>query len=301
MKDKIIAVVGATGAQGGAVVRTLKERGKFKVRALTRNPQKYQGPADEVVQADINKPETLRKAFEGAYGVFAVTNFWEPGGIDEVQHGKAMVDAAKAAGVQHYVWSSLPDVKAISNDRYHVPHFTDKAAVDRFVRDAKFKYYTFVEAPFYFQNLAGMLSPQLQEDGSKAWTLPIDPSKRVIHMADINDLGKVVAGAFEKPEKAGNGARLSLAAGMFSFNDVLNTLKNQGHNVKFNQVSPDEFAGYFEGAREFSEMLGYFSEYTYMGPDGAKHIAKANEVATGQPVDFATWAKKNMPAEMVSH
>ena len=72
---KLIAVVGATGQQGGAVVRALQAQGQFKVRALTRNPGKHRGLADEVVEADLDRPETLKAAFAGAYGVFLVTNF----------------------------------------------------------------------------------------------------------------------------------------------------------------------------------------------------------------------------------
>src|SRR5580658_7444895 len=94
---KLIAVVGATGHQGGAVVRTLQASGQFKVRALTRNPAKHAQLADEVVQADLNRPETLKAAFDGAHGVFLVTNAWEPG-TDERAQVRAAVNAAKDAG-----------------------------------------------------------------------------------------------------------------------------------------------------------------------------------------------------------
>src|SRR5467141_3716836 len=89
---KLIAVIGASGKQGGAVVRALQARGQFKVRALTRNPGKHRGLADEVVEADLNRPETLRAAFEGAYGVFLVTNFWEQG-TDELKQATAAASA----------------------------------------------------------------------------------------------------------------------------------------------------------------------------------------------------------------
>src|SRR6266481_9698066 len=81
---KLIAVIGATGQQGGGVVRALQASGQFKVRALTRNPDKHRELADEVVEADLGKPETLKAAFEGAHGVFLVTNFWEEG-TDELK------------------------------------------------------------------------------------------------------------------------------------------------------------------------------------------------------------------------
>src|SRR5882672_2375898 len=118
---KVIAVVGATGQQGGAVVRALQADKQFKVRALTRNPAKHSELGDEIVQADLNHPETLEAAFEGAHGVFLVTNFWEEG-TDELKQATAAVRAAKYAGVKHFVWSTLPNVEAISDSKFHVPH-----------------------------------------------------------------------------------------------------------------------------------------------------------------------------------
>src|SRR5258706_10025240 len=97
---KTIAVIGATGQQGGSVVRALQAGGQFKVRALTRDPDKHRGLADEVVKADLDRPETLRDAFEGVQGVFLVTNNWEPG-TDELKQATAAVRAAKDAGVKH--------------------------------------------------------------------------------------------------------------------------------------------------------------------------------------------------------
>jgi uncharacterized protein YbjT (DUF2867 family) len=117
---KLIAVIGATGQQGGAVVRALQASGQFKVRALSRNPDKHRDLADEVVEADLNRPETLNAAFEGAHGVFLVTNFWEQG-TDELKQVTAAVRAAKDAGVKHFVWSTLPDVEAISGGKSTCP------------------------------------------------------------------------------------------------------------------------------------------------------------------------------------
>src|SRR6266545_911641 len=151
---KLIAVLGATGQQGGGVVRALQAQGQFKVRALTRDPGKHGGLADEVVKADLNRPETLKAAFEGAHGVFLVTNFWEQG-ADELKQATAAVRAAKDAGVDHFIWSTLPDVEAISGSKFHVPHFTGKAKVDQIVKEAGFPHHTFVIAPFFYQNLVG--------------------------------------------------------------------------------------------------------------------------------------------------
>src|SRR2546427_4616172 len=97
-EKKLIAVFGATGQQGGGVVRALQASGQFKVRALSRNPGKHRELADEAVEADLNRPETLKAALEGAHGVFLVTNFRESG-ADEVKQATAAVRAAKDAGV----------------------------------------------------------------------------------------------------------------------------------------------------------------------------------------------------------
>jgi uncharacterized protein YbjT (DUF2867 family) len=215
---KLIAVVGATGQQGGAVVRALQAGNQFNVRALTRNPAKHRELADEVVEADLNRPETLKPAFAKAHGVFLVTN-WEEG-IGEVEQATAAVRAAKDAGVKHFVWSTLPDVEAISGGNFHVPHFTDKAKVDRIVKEAGFANHTFVIAPFYYQNLIGVLTPQKQTDGSVGWALPLDPSVRGIHMGDISELGDIVAGAFAHPDQVGHGVYLPLVGDFMSFNEI---------------------------------------------------------------------------------
>src|SRR5712675_1254669 len=172
-EKKLIAVIGATGQQGGGVVRALQASSQFRVRALTRNPGKHRELADEVVKADLDRPETLKAAFEGAHGVFLVTNFGEEG-TDEIKQATAAVRAAKDAGVKHFVWSTLPDAEAISKGKLHVPHFTGKAKVDRMVREAGFANHTFVIAPFYYQNLIGVLGPQSSLtdlwDGLSRWT-----------------------------------------------------------------------------------------------------------------------------------
>src|SRR3954468_7560457 len=109
---RLIAVVGATGKQGGAVVRALQASGQFNVRALSRDPIKHRELANEVVEADLNRPETLKAAFEGAHGVFLVTNFFDEKGADEFTQATAAVRAAKEAGVKHLIWSTLPNVEA---------------------------------------------------------------------------------------------------------------------------------------------------------------------------------------------
>ncbi len=292
MEKKIIAVVGATGLQGNGVVNALLKEGSFRVRALTRNPTKYEGKATDVVQADLTDAESLAHAFNDAYGVFVVTNFGE--GADELAQVTNAIEAAKRARVKHFVWSTLPNVEKISKGQFEVPQFTGKAKIDDVVRNAGFDYYTFVQPPFYFQNFKGHTAPQPQQDGSMGWTLPIDPTKKVIHMADISDLGKVVAGAFLNPEKVGKGSYLSLSAELNSFNDVLEVFKANGKDYSFNYVPADVFSNFFEGADALAQLLAYYETYSYMSPNSDGQIKMATEMATEPYATLDAWIKANV-------
>lgn len=291
---KLIAVIGATGHQGGAVVRALQAGGQFKVRALTRNPDKHHDLADEVVEADLNHPETLAAAFKGAYGVFLVT-MSSLEGTDERKQGAAAVQVARDAGVKHVVWSTLPNVEVISGGTFSVPHFTSKAKVDPIVKDAGFANHTFVIAPFFYQNLAGAMAPRKQADGSLGWALPLDPGVRCIHMGDIGELGTIVAGAFAHPDQAGHGEYLPLVGDFMSFDEIVDVLNRQGHNFSFTRVPADAFATLFPGAREIAAMFSYFQAHTYLGSDSRNRIALANKIAGRQPIKFSTWARANFP------
>jgi len=288
--QKLIAVVGATGQQGGAVVRALQASGQFKVRALTRDPAKHPKLGDEAVLADFDRPETLKAAFAGTHGVFLVTNAWEAGAA-ELNQARAAINAAKSAGVQHLIWSTLPNVETISHGKIDVPHFTDKAKVERIVSDAGFAYHTFVIAPFYYQNLLGAMAPKKQADGTAVWALPLDPERRVIHMGDITELGGIVAGAFAQPELAGHGEHLPLVGDFLSFNEIIATLGRQGDKFSFQRVPREVFAGWFPGADSVAAMLAYFEAHTYLGSDMRDAIALANKVASQQPTKFPAWAR----------
>ena len=293
---KLIAVIGATGQQGGGVVRALQTSSQFKVRALTRDPNRHRDLADDVVEADLNRPETLLPAFAGAHGVFLVTSS-SLEGTDEFKQGTAAVRAAKAAGVRHFIWSTLPDAKAISGGKFDVPHFTNKAKVDRVVSEAGFANHTFAIAPFFYQNLAGAMAPQPQADGSVGWALPLDPSVRCIHMGDIRELGPIVAGAFAHPDQAGHGEYLPLVGDFMSFNEIVEVLNRQGHNFSFTQVPAGVFATLFPGAPEIAAMFRYFEAHTYLGSDSSDRILLANKIAGRQPTKFSTWTRLNVPLQ----
>jgi uncharacterized protein YbjT (DUF2867 family) len=292
---KLIGVIGSTGQQGGAVLRALQASGQFKLRALTRDPNKHRNLAEEVVAADLNRPETLEAAFKGAHGVFLVTNFWEEG-ANELKQATAAVRAAKDADVKHFIWSTLPNVEVISHGKFHLPHFTGKAKIDQIVKEAGFANHTFVIAPFYYQNLVGPLAPQKQVDGSVGWALPLDPNVRCVHIGDITELGNIVAGAFGHPDEVGNGEYLPLVGDFMSFNEIVDTLNGQGHQFSFKQVPTEVFAASFPGAAEAAETFRYFEAYTYLGSDSHDRIELANQIAGQQPTRFSAWARMNFPA-----
>src|SRR3954447_14739025 len=182
MTKQTIAVVGGTGAQGGGVVDALLASGQYAVRVASRNPASPSARALEkrgvqVVKGDLLEPGSLRAAFEGAHGSFVVTNFWDPTQAqNETEIGIAAVKEARAAGVQHFIWSTLPNAEKLSGGRLKLPHFTDKARVDDAVEAAKFPRHTFVQAPFYFQNFLGMLAPQTLPNGVRGWAVPMNPA-----------------------------------------------------------------------------------------------------------------------------
>lgn len=298
MSKHLIAVMGATGTQGGGVVEELLARQQFAVRALTRNPHSkkakaLQAKGCEVVQGDFTKPETLEPAFQNAYGAFVVTNFWDPGTMaSETAQGTLAVKAAKAAGVQHLVWSTLPNCQEISNGKYQVIHFTGKALVDAEVKAASFPYYTFVEAPMYFQNFLGMMAPQPLEGGGKGWAMPMHHSAKVLHIGDPVEMGKLAARVFEHPDTVGTGQYLALASELVSWQEMINTLNAQGHHFQFKQVPNEVFDALpFPGAAELREMMNYFEDYTYFGPKADNMIALARSLYPEGFTPFAEWAK----------
>ena len=130
------------------------------------------------------------------------------------------------------------------------------------------------------------------------WALPLDPTLRVIHMGDINELGNIVAGAFAHPDEAGNGEYLTLVGDFMSFNEIVETLNRQGHHFSYKQVPKESFAGAFPGANEIAEMFSYWEAHTYLGSDLSNQIALANKIAGREPTRFSTWAGENFPRQL---
>ncbi len=116
-------------------------------------------------------------------------------------------------------------------------------------------------------------------------------------MGDIRELGNIVAGAFAHPEEAGNGEYLPLVGDFMSFNEIVETLNRQGHNLSYKHVPKESFAGSFPGATEIAETFSYWEAHTYLGSDSSDQIALANRIAGRQPTRFSTWARVNVPVQ----
>jgi uncharacterized protein YbjT (DUF2867 family) len=300
MTKQTIAVVGGTGAQGGGVVDALLASGQFAVRVVSRNPASKSAETLEkrgvrVVKGDLLAPSSLRAAFEGAHGAFLVTNFWDPTQMPkETEIGKAAVKEARAAGVQHFIWSTLPDAEKLTGGRLKLPHFTGKARVDAAVEAANFPRHTFVQAPFYFQNFLGMLAPQPLPSGGRGWAVPMDPAARVMHAGDVNDVGRAVAAAFAAGEKLPNGSYLAVCGGVYSWNDFVSTLNAQGDDVQVQKVPAEVYDTFFPGAPELRETFQYFEQCTYFGPERESRIAAAKALCPDGFIGFSDWATRNL-------
>lgn len=192
---KIIAVVGATGAQGNGLAHAILNdpEGNFKVRALTRDSNSKNALAlkklgAKVVEADVGSKEKLVNAFKGAYGVYCVTFFWEHFSPEsEKQHAKNMAEAAKEAGVHHVIWSTLEDTRkwiSLDDDRmptlmdnYKVPHFDAKGEANAYFEESGVPY-TLLLTSFYWDNFINFgMGPQKGEDGELAITFPLKDKK----------------------------------------------------------------------------------------------------------------------------
>jgi len=282
---KLVTVFGATGSQGGSVVTALLKDGKYTVRGVTRRPEddksrKLTARGVEMVKADCltDSVETLTQVLKGSYGVFLMTNFWDPQckGKEETL-GKKLVDACKAAGVKHIVWATLPNVEAASKGKYDVPAFTHKARVEEYIRSMQsrtpraFEYATFTAPSFYFQSLQAFFPPKTEGD-TLVFTLP--KIKNLI-ACDVDETGASVVTALNNPSKW-DLKRIDFYGDDAPVSDYINTYgKVTGKKVKLNEPTCEEFAKFgFPGAEELAAMFGWFNEYTYYGTNGDRKSGK---------------------------
>jgi uncharacterized protein YbjT (DUF2867 family) len=275
---KIIAVVGATGAQGGGLARAIlnDKNGPFALRAITRNviSDKAKALADagaEVVAADLDDVKSLKKAFEGAHGAYCVTNFWEHFKPEkELSQARNMAQAAKEVGVKHVIWSTLEDTRKsipLSDDRmptlmgkYKVPHFDAKGEADAIFTELGVPT-TFLLTSFYWENLIYFgMGPKKGADGKLAITLPLGNKK----LASISseDIGKTAYAIFEAGDEM-IGKTVGIAGGHLTGAQMAKSLsKALGQPVVYNAVTPAAFRAFgFPGAEDLGNMFQFNCEF----------------------------------------
>ena len=305
---KIIAVLGATGAQGGGLVRAIlaDKSGEFSVRALTRdvNSDKAKALAKlgaEVVKADIDNYDSLKSAFAGAYGVYAVTFFWEHFSPEkETAEAKQIAKAAKEANVKHIIWSTFEDTRKwipLSDNRmptlqgkYKVPHFDAKAEANEYFTELNLPV-TFLLTSFYWDNFIYFgMEPKKGPDGKLAITIPMGDKKLPGIAAE--DIGKAAYGIF----KRGNdfiGKTVGVSGGHLTGKMMADSFtKALGQEVVYNAVPFDVFRSFgFQGADDLGNMFQFkhdFEDY-YCGARSVEGTKSLNPSLTS----LDEWLKEN--------
>jgi len=254
--ERLIVVTGATGKQGGAVARSLLDRG-FRIRALTRNPQKPEAQAladrgAEVVQGDMEDRSAMARALKDAYGVFSVQNFLESGPEGEVKQGKTLADAAKAAAIQHFVYSSVGS----SYRETGIPHFESKWQIEKHVRNVGLPY-TILRPVFFMHNWERMRE-QILASGTLAQ--PLDPEKPLQQVA-AEDVGAFAALAFEQPDEW-LGREVDLAADQQTMPEIAETFSRvTGREIHYFQAPWDQIEE--QMGEELTLMYRWFNDMGY--------------------------------------
>jgi uncharacterized protein YbjT (DUF2867 family) len=275
-EKKVIAVVGATGQQGGGLARAIlaDAGGEFAVRVLTRNPdsdaaRRLAAQGAEVVEADVSDEASVTKAFDGAYGAFLVTDFWAHMSAEqEKQDALNMVRAAKTTGLTHVIWSTLEDTREyipLDDDRmptllgsYKVPHFDAKAEADHYFTDAGVPT-TFLRTTFYWDGLLGQLGPQRGEDGKLVLALAMGDSPLAGIAAE--DIGRTAYGILQRgPELAGK--TISIASDHLTGTQIAEQLSTAlGETVTYVPLPFDVLRSQpFPAAVELGNMFQFYAE-----------------------------------------
>jgi uncharacterized protein YbjT (DUF2867 family) len=276
--SKVIAVIGATGAQGGGLVRAIlaDTGGGFAARALTRNPSSDKAKelaelGAEVVEADLDNPEGLGRAFHGAYGAYCLTNFWEHfSPAKELAQAANMAKAAREAGLKHVIWSTLEDTRRwvpLEDDRmptlmekYKVPHFDAKGEANHFFTDIGVPT-TFLLTSFYWDNLISFgMGPAKGDDGKLIFTLPMGDRKLPGIAAE--DIGKCAYGIF-KQGSAYMGKTVGIAGEHLTGAEMAAALtKALGREVAYNAVTPSVYRSLgFPGADDLGNMFQFKQDF----------------------------------------
>jgi uncharacterized protein YbjT (DUF2867 family) len=307
MSDKkIIAVVGPTGSQGGGLVRAIldDESSEFAVRAISRTPNSKKSHAlremgAEVAFGDVDDESSIEKAFRGAHGAYCVTFYWDHLSPERENADAAnLAKAAKSAGVQHVIWSTLEDTRKwvpLSDSRmptlfgkYKVPHFDAKGEMDHVFIELGVPT-TFLLASFYWENFIGS-GPKRGADGTLALTMPIGNAK----LAGIgsSDIGAAAYGMFKKG-RAVIGQRIGIAGEHLTGQEMAAAMsKALGEPVKFNDIPPDVFRSFgFPAADDLGNMFQFYRDFEKVCND-TRDVARTRGLAPGLQT-FDQWLAKN--------
>ncbi|MFI9063581.1 NmrA/HSCARG family protein [Streptomyces sp. NPDC053429] len=300
---RVITVFGATGAQGGSLVRAiLDDPGSgFSARAVTRRPESDRARelarlGAEVVRADLDDEASLGPVLEGAYGAYLVTDFGEHMSAErEKRQAASLAHATGHAGVQHAVWSTLEDTREcipLDDDRmptlqgtYKVPHFDAKAEADRYFPEAGAPT-TFLRTTFYWENLLTMSAPQRGEDGVLRLVFPMGGSR--LSGIAVADIGKTALAVFKRGTDL-IGATVSIAGEHLPVADMAAAMSEViGEPVRYAPMDPDDYRALgFPGADESGNMFQYYAECE----DRFTHARDLAAIRALNPElqDFATW------------
>lgn len=307
---KVIAVVGATGSQGGGLVRAILSdpAGGFSARAIVRDIHSPKAIelgklGAEVVAGDVDDVESLKRAFKGAYGAFCVTFYWAHMSPDrEIANAKALATAAKAAGVKHAIWSTLEDVRKfvpLTDNRmptiqgkYKCPHFDTKGESNHFFSDLGVPV-TFLQTTFYWDNLIFFgLGPKKGPDGKLAITFPMG-DKRLAGIAS-QDIGKCAYGIFRRGKEF-IGKTVSIAGEFLTCAEMAARLsRSLGREIRYNEVSPEVYRSFgFPGADDMGNMFQFYRDFEKEFC-GARDLNAARNLNPALQT-FDEWLKQNAP------
>lgn len=308
MAKKIIAVTGATGAQGGGLVRALlahPESG-FAARAITRDPSSAAAQAlaaggAEVVQGDLDDQQSLVRAFSGAYGVYCVTFYWAHFSPEtELRHAQALAKAAKEAAVHHAVWSTLEDTRAwlplqstqmpTLMEKYKVPHFDAKGEGNHFFSEAGVPT-TFFHTSFYWENFIYFgLGPKRDEQGRLVLTIPLG-DKKMPGIA-VEDIGKCAYGVFARGDEF-LGKTIGIAGEHLSGSEMAQQMSQAlGEPVRYNDIDPDAFRSLgFPGADDLGNMFQFKRDFEH--DFRAMRNVEFTRMLDPELLDFAGWLQQN--------
>jgi uncharacterized protein YbjT (DUF2867 family) len=304
---KIIAVMGATGAQGSGLVNAILNDpdGGFTARAITRNTdsdkaKELAAKGVEVVHGNLEDPESIKRAFEGAYGAFCITFFWEHYSPEkELAHAKIMADAARDANLKHVIWSSLEDTRKWMSlddnrmptllEKFKVPHLDAKGEADKFFQESGVPA-TILITSFYWDNLIYFgLNPK-KDNGRYALTIPMG-DKKLPGIAS-EDIGKIAYGIFKSGDEF-KGKTVGIAGEFLTINEMTDKMSSaMGKEIYYNEVSFDTFRSFgFPGADDVGNMFQFKHDFN-------DDFLKARDIGLSRKLNpslqtFDVWLEKN--------